>query len=49
MVGSALEVFAGDLAEHARHRPCPWWNARPILPTPSSLDRRDRNATNGRR
>ena len=36
LVRSALEVFAGDVAEHARHRPCPGWNRRPILPVPPS-------------
>jgi NADH:ubiquinone oxidoreductase subunit F (NADH-binding) len=36
LVRSALEVFAGDVAEHARHRPCPGWNHRPILPVSPS-------------
>jgi len=49
LVRSALEVFAADVAEHARHRPCPWWNDQPLLPTPSSLLPGGRRATNGRR
>ena len=37
LVRSALQVFARDVAEHARHRPCAGWNRRPILPvTPSA-------------
>jgi NADH:ubiquinone oxidoreductase subunit F (NADH-binding) len=37
LVRSALQVFAHDVAEHARHRPCAGWNRRPILPvTPSA-------------
>jgi len=36
MVRSALEVFASDVAEHSRHRPCLGWNRRPILPAPQS-------------
>jgi NADH:ubiquinone oxidoreductase subunit F (NADH-binding) len=36
LVRSALEVFAGDVAQHARHRPCPGWNHKPILPVPRS-------------
>jgi NADH:ubiquinone oxidoreductase subunit F (NADH-binding) len=49
LVQSALEVFAADVTEHARHRPCVWWNGRPILSTPSSLHRVAQNATNGKR
>ena len=29
LVRSALEVFARDVADHARHRPCQGWNRRP--------------------
>ena len=36
LVRSALSVFAGDFADHARHRPCAGWNRRPILPVPPS-------------
>ena len=36
MVRSALEVFAADFAEHARHRPCAAWNGQPVLPVPHS-------------
>jgi NADH:ubiquinone oxidoreductase subunit F (NADH-binding) len=36
LVRSALEVFAGDVAQHARHRPCLGWNYKPILPVPRS-------------
>jgi NADH:ubiquinone oxidoreductase subunit F (NADH-binding) len=32
MVRSALEVFARDFTDHARHRPCPGWNRRSVLP-----------------
>jgi hypothetical protein len=40
LVRSALQVFARDVAEHARHRPCAGWNRRPILPvTPSAVCR----------
>jgi NADH:ubiquinone oxidoreductase subunit F (NADH-binding) len=35
-VRSALEVFARDVSEHARRRPCAEWNHRPILPVPPS-------------
>jgi NADH:ubiquinone oxidoreductase subunit F (NADH-binding) len=34
MVRSALEVFAADFAGHARGRPCPAWNRRPVLSIP---------------
>jgi NADH:ubiquinone oxidoreductase subunit F (NADH-binding) len=36
LVRSALEVFARDVTEHARRRPCPGWNQRPILPVSPS-------------
>jgi NADH:ubiquinone oxidoreductase subunit F (NADH-binding) len=36
LVRSALEVFAGDFNEHARHRPCAGWNRKPVLPVPQS-------------
>ena len=35
-VRSALEVFARDFAEHARHRPCAGWNRRAVLPVAPS-------------
>lgn len=31
---SALRVFAFDVANHARRRPCPGWAHRPTFPTP---------------
>jgi NADH:ubiquinone oxidoreductase subunit F (NADH-binding) len=34
LVRSALDVFAADVADHLRHRPCPGWNRRPVLPVP---------------
>jgi NADH:ubiquinone oxidoreductase subunit F (NADH-binding) len=34
LVRSALEVFAGDVAAHQRHRPCPGSGAAPMLPVP---------------
>jgi NADH:ubiquinone oxidoreductase subunit F (NADH-binding) len=37
LVGSALEVFSGDVAAHAKRRPCPAWNHRPVLPTPAPV------------
>lgn len=36
LVRSALEVFARDASEHARHRPCAGWNRRPVLPVAPS-------------
>jgi NADH:ubiquinone oxidoreductase subunit F (NADH-binding) len=36
MVRSALDVFATDVAEHAKGRPCGRWNAPPVLPVPPS-------------
>ncbi len=36
LVRSALEVFARDASDHARHRPCAGWNRRPILPVAPS-------------
>jgi NADH:ubiquinone oxidoreductase subunit F (NADH-binding) len=33
-VRSALLVFASDFTDHARGRPCPAWNHRPVLPVP---------------
>jgi len=35
LVQSALGVFASDLAAHARRRPCPGWNHRPVLAAPA--------------
>jgi NADH:ubiquinone oxidoreductase subunit F (NADH-binding) len=35
-VRSALEVFARDVTEHGRRRPCAGWNHRPILPVSPS-------------
>jgi len=36
-VRSALEVFARDVVEHGRHRPCAGWSRAPVLPvTPAS-------------
>lgn len=34
LVQSALRVFATDVANHARRRPCPGWAHRPTFPTP---------------
>jgi len=36
LVRSALEVFAGDVTDHAHGRPCAGWNRRPILPVSPS-------------
>ncbi|HXQ62753.1 MAG TPA: NADH-ubiquinone oxidoreductase-F iron-sulfur binding region domain-containing protein [Acidimicrobiales bacterium] len=36
LVRSALDVFADDVAQHARCRPCLGWNRKPILPIPRS-------------
>ena len=36
LVRSALEVFARDVADHARHRPCQGWNRRSVLPVARS-------------
>ena len=38
LVRSALQVFASDFAEHARHRPCQGSKRRPVLPVPRSAD-----------
>jgi NADH:ubiquinone oxidoreductase subunit F (NADH-binding) len=38
LVSSALEVFAADFADHARHRPCPHSRRRPLLPVPRAAD-----------
>ncbi|HVM66550.1 MAG TPA: NADH-ubiquinone oxidoreductase-F iron-sulfur binding region domain-containing protein [Acidimicrobiales bacterium] len=35
LVRSALEVFAADVAAHAKRRPCPAWNHRSVLPVPA--------------
>ncbi len=35
-VRSALAVFAHDVSEHAKGRPCPRWKAPPVLPVPRS-------------
>jgi NADH:ubiquinone oxidoreductase subunit F (NADH-binding) len=37
LVRSALEVFAHDVADHARHRPCQGWNRRSVLPVARSV------------
>jgi NADH:ubiquinone oxidoreductase subunit F (NADH-binding) len=36
LVRSALEVFASDVGEHSRHRPCTAWSRPPILPVGSA-------------
>jgi len=36
LVRSALDVFAHDVDQHARRRPCLGWNHKPILPIPRS-------------
>jgi NADH:ubiquinone oxidoreductase subunit F (NADH-binding) len=35
LVRSALVAFGDDVAAHARRRPCPGWNRRPLFPTPA--------------
>jgi NADH:ubiquinone oxidoreductase subunit F (NADH-binding) len=36
LLRSALDVFADDVAQHVRHRPCLAWNRKAILPVPRS-------------
>ena len=36
---SALSVFAPDVRNHSRRRPCPGWNRRPLLPVTGASPR----------
>lgn len=40
LIRSAMGVFADDVRAHARHRPCPGWNHRAVLPVAPGPDPR---------